>query len=58
MKSPEGGVFDRNRDVNKDLRGSELAHEDLGPNALSLEAVPAYSRANSLPQDSCITLIA
>ncbi|EGH75094.1 hypothetical protein PSYAR_31578, partial [Pseudomonas syringae pv. aceris str. M302273] len=36
MKSPEGGVFDPNRDVNKDLCGSELAHEDLGPNALSL----------------------
>ncbi|MBP1142877.1 hypothetical protein SAMN05444062_108196 [Pseudomonas syringae] len=44
--------------LDRNLCGSELAHEDFGPNAIFPGAAPASSRASSLPRRLCITLSA
>ncbi|SDT46755.1 hypothetical protein SAMN05421724_4440 [Pseudomonas syringae] len=44
--------------LDRNLGGSELAHEDFGPNAIFSGAAPASSRASSLPRRLCITLSA
>jgi len=44
--------------LDRNLGGSELAHEGFGPNAIFSGAAPASSRASSLPRRLCITLSA
>ncbi len=44
--------------LDRNLGGSELAHEDFGPNAIFPGAAPTSSRASSLPPRLCITLSA